>query len=129
MDLAMKQPRANSVNPPIAAPMPIPAFAPVERLLLSTLGLADTVGVVDTEATVIVEARVVVAVTNPVEDVRELVDTLNVAARILTLGLLSGSVQQSFESPQHHLVDELVPSQEVIIVFPYVSTAACTVLT
>lgn len=118
-DFAMKKPRPSSNKPPMAAPMPMPALAPVDRPPLSPLfGAADVEDAGDVDP--------VGSVMEPVDAVGDAelvaVDAPKVWAILITFGLLSGSVQQSLVSPQHHFADVFVPSHGVTCVFPYCAT-------
>lgn len=104
--------------PPIAAPTPIPALAPVDRPPLSPESLC--VAVVEAEA-LDDEASVVVGedVAEPELDEGAMVGTgspKNSAIVKITSPALPS--QQSFVLPQHHFADLSVPSHGVTLISP-----------
>jgi hypothetical protein len=87
----------------------MPAFAPVERLLLEVFdGVLVDIGLEMAEDE---EGVVCVVVADEVSEVDEVVaEPTNTGA---TVTLLFGSLQQFVVSPQHHVVELAVPSQGV----------------
>lgn len=124
--LAMMKPNAIKISPPMPAPTPIPAFAPVERPpeLLSSLLSVRKVDAVGVEV-----GPVGVPVAGTVNGRGVPLAVLGSAPRNSKGRSLNfaGSLQHSVLTPQHHFRDRSVPSQGVItapvVPFPLVQSS------
>jgi hypothetical protein len=110
----MKTPRAISAMTPRAAPTPIPAFAPVDRLPLSSFGGVGIAEAVEEPAVgeVVVDDGIEELVSAPTNT-----GSTRYFARLV-------SVQHASESPQHHQADVLVLSQGVTLT-SFLRCSAC----
>jgi hypothetical protein len=110
----MNQPTTSNAMIPSAAPTPMPALAPVVRLLLEVFdSVLVNVGLEmaeDEEEVICVVGCVAEVVDNDSKVDEAATEPTNTGATVI---LLFGSLQQMAVSPQHHVVELAVPSQGV----------------
>jgi hypothetical protein len=110
----MSTPTAINAMTPIAAPTPIPAFAPVDRPLLAAFAAAAAVDEgVDVAAAlaVVVELDIELDVTTDVDVELSATTACPKILAILYRGFVLSLAQQSALLPQHQDNELLVPSQ------------------